>query len=229
MASETTIEPDQMIKGRMGFRCAAIGVPRKRLVHGHLAARSGEVVQVRAVRPVIAITSIDQVSQNLPEAFKLGQFSLDFVQAAHCDRSDAPTRPLLVGVERQQLATVLRGESEASRALNESKQELAVRKNAFATRVNYGLTAQYQLMDAETKEAVFTGGGRVVGSYNISQSEYATLIAARDARAKAVREMSENIRTDLGVFFLDQAKASRGARGGSREGAGRGTRRAPPR
>ena len=99
--------------------------------------------------------------------------------------------------------------------LTESNQELAVRKNAFATRVNYWLTASYQLMDAETKRSVFSGGGRVVGSYNISQSEYATLIAAKDARAKAVREMSENIRTDLGVFFLDQAKSGRGGRGGA--------------
>ncbi len=109
--------------------------------------------------------------------------------------------------------------------LAESKRELAVQKNAFATRVNYGLTARYQLIDAETQMSVFSGGGRVVGSYNISQSEYATLIAAKDARAKAVREMSENIRTDLGVFFLDQAKADRGAN----RGANRGTRREPPR
>lgn len=101
--------------------------------------------------------------------------------------------------------------------LTESKQELAIRKNAFATRVNYGLTASYQLIDVETKKRVFTGNGRVVGSYNISQSEYATLIAAKDARTQAVREMSENIRTDLGVFFLDQAKANRGAN----QGAGR--------
>lgn len=106
-------------------------------------------------------------------------------------------------------------------SLAESTAELAIRKNAFATRVNYGLTASYQLMDAETEKSVFTGGGRVVGSYNISQSEYATLIATKDARAKAVREMSENIRTDLGVFFLDLARA--------RRGANRETRRAPPR
>ncbi len=91
--------------------------------------------------------------------------------------------------------------------LTESIQEFAIRKNAFATRANFQLSARYQLIDVITKRNLFAAGSRVVSGYNISQSEFSTLIAERDARAKALREISQDIRARLGVYFLDRAAA----------------------
>jgi len=89
--------------------------------------------------------------------------------------------------------------------LTENIQELAIRKNAFATRANFQLIANYQLIDATTQLSVLVSGSQVVSGYNISQSEFANLIAEKDARAKAVREISQDIRARLGVYFLESS------------------------
>lgn len=91
--------------------------------------------------------------------------------------------------------------------LTESIQELAVRKDSFATRANFQLSATYQLTDAKSKRSLLVSGSRVVSGYNISQSEFATLIAEKDARSKAVQQISEDIRSRLGVYFFDRAAA----------------------
>ena len=38
-------------------------------------------------------------------------------------------------------------------------------------------------------------------SYNILRSEFATLSAENDARARAVRELSDEIRTRIGIYL----------------------------
>jgi LPS-assembly lipoprotein len=49
---------------------------------------------------------------------------------------------------------------------------------------------------------------KVVSSYDILSSNFATLMAEKDAKTRAVREMSQIIRTQLAVFFV-QRRASR--------------------
>jgi LPS-assembly lipoprotein len=44
-------------------------------------------------------------------------------------------------------------------------------------------------------------------SYNILSSDYANLIAARDAQTKAVRVIAEDIRNRLGVYFTGVRRA----------------------
>jgi len=90
-------------------------------------------------------------------------------------------------------------------ALNESTAALGVRKTAFATRANLQMRAIYSLTSAATGKTVFNGDSSITVSYNILDSEFATLMAEKDARARAVRELSEDIRVRLGVFFSNQA------------------------
>lgn len=88
--------------------------------------------------------------------------------------------------------------------LTESTTSLGVRKTAFATRANLQVQANYNLISAETGKRLFKGESSITVSYNILDSEFATLMAEKDARERAVRELSEDMRIRLGVFFANQ-------------------------
>ena len=87
--------------------------------------------------------------------------------------------------------------------VTQSTSSLAVRKSAFATRANLKVTANFELLNAATAKPIFSAKRSTTVSYNILDSEYATLAAEKDARIRAVRELSEDIRIQLGVYFSD--------------------------
>ena len=89
--------------------------------------------------------------------------------------------------------------------VTENLSSLGVRKTAFATRANLRMQATYYLTSAATGKNVFDGDSTITVSYNILDSEFATLMAEKDARERAVRELSEDIRIRLGVFFSNPA------------------------
>jgi LPS-assembly lipoprotein len=92
--------------------------------------------------------------------------------------------------------------------LKGSTEGLAVAKSELATRANYSLVARYQLLGKGGGQTIFKGTEKVVSSYNILTSDFATLIAEKDAKARAVNEIGQDIRTQLAVFF-DQRRADR--------------------
>jgi LPS-assembly lipoprotein len=78
--------------------------------------------------------------------------------------------------------------------LTESKQELAVQKLELATRANLNFIANFSLSPVEgVRSSLLTGQVRITTSYNILSSDFGTLMAERDARRRAVREMSLDI------------------------------------
>ena len=85
--------------------------------------------------------------------------------------------------------------------VSQSTASLAVRKSAFTTRANLTVTANFHLLNAATAKPLFSATRSITISYNILDSEYATLAAVKDARMRAIRELSEEIRTQLGVYF----------------------------
>ncbi len=85
--------------------------------------------------------------------------------------------------------------------VSESAASLAVRKSAFATRANLKVTANFNLIGAADRKPLFSGESTITVSYNILDSDFATLSAEKDARARAVREISEDIRARLGIYF----------------------------
>ena len=70
------------------------------------------------------------------------------------------------------------------------------------------MTASYRLTRASDGAQVFGGGSNIVASYNILSSDYATLAAEADARARAVRELGDDITQRLAAFLRQQAKAA---------------------
>ncbi len=85
----------------------------------------------------------------------------------------------------------------------ENSASLAVRRSAFATRANLTVRATYNLTAAGTAENVYGGESSITVSYNILDSAFATLAAEKDARSRAIRELAEDMRIRLSVFFAN--------------------------
>ena len=94
--------------------------------------------------------------------------------------------------------------------LTQGIERLAVRKTAFSTRANLRLTAIFDLEPAAGGDSLVSGTSLAISSYNILNSEFATLTSEKDARTRATGQLAEDIRTRLAVFF-----AQRKAAGGS--------------
>ncbi len=90
--------------------------------------------------------------------------------------------------------------------LKEREEGLAVRKNALATRANLRVEAEFKLFSVDNlAESMIGGRARSVASYDIQQSEFATLVARKNARTRAAQAIGLDIRTRLAVFLARQA------------------------
>ena len=88
--------------------------------------------------------------------------------------------------------------------LSESRQELGIRKDETATRANLNLSVQFTLSSIQTGDLLYRGRFSSVSSYNILTSPFATGFSEADARARALRELANGIRTRLGIYFSRQ-------------------------
>lgn len=86
--------------------------------------------------------------------------------------------------------------------LTESIQDTAIQRTAFAVRANLVLNATFTLQDATTRGQVFSGSAiTTAGFSHQTAAEYGTLAGEKDARERAVRDLAEEIRIRLGVYF----------------------------
>lgn len=85
--------------------------------------------------------------------------------------------------------------------LKEAVRKLAVERNSFATRANLMLTATYSLTRISDGRQLTNGHPRSVASYNILSSQYATLAAQTDARARAIDALADDIHARLASHF----------------------------
>ena len=92
--------------------------------------------------------------------------------------------------------------------VRETTQNAVILPNASITRYNDSLTVRYTLTDSATGKVVTSGRESGITAYNAVTSPYATLAAQQDADKRAVQDIAERIRIDLGVFFEQQQKLS---------------------
>jgi len=90
--------------------------------------------------------------------------------------------------------------------LEESTQSLAVRKSAFATRANLKVTAKYRLESSRSSKPLLQTSEHATVSYNIYNSEFATLVARRNAHDRAIRSLGTDIIIRLAIFFDRQKR-----------------------
>jgi len=91
--------------------------------------------------------------------------------------------------------------------LVESRQELSIRKDETATRANLIITANFFLEEVASEGQVLRGLATSTNSYNILTSQFATTYAELDARKRGLREISDDIRTRLGIYFAGLGNA----------------------
>jgi len=92
--------------------------------------------------------------------------------------------------------------------LEEAKEGLAIQIDDTVTRFNLTLTANYFLSDAQTGTVLTTGSVRAKAAYNVLRSDFANVIAERDAQQRAAREIADEMKTRLAVFFSDSRRSN---------------------
>jgi LPS-assembly lipoprotein len=92
---------------------------------------------------------------------------------------------------RYRLAIVLVSNSEG----------LAIKRDEEITRSNLRLVARFVLRSSASGETLLEGQTRSVASFNLVRSDFANLIAKRDAESRVARETGDQIATRLAIFF----------------------------
>jgi LPS-assembly lipoprotein len=88
---------------------------------------------------------------------------------------------------------------------NTGKSSLMVDETTgLPTSENYGIDAQYNLIEIATNKSVMTGSTFARVSYDMpgSYQRYARARALRDAEDRAAQEIAEKIQTRLAAFFV---------------------------
>jgi LPS-assembly lipoprotein len=82
-----------------------------------------------------------------------------------------------------------------------SRTDLGIQRDETATRAVLVLTAQFNLLDAAGKTVLVEGSMQSTNGLNILDSDFATLSSETDAIDRAAREVSDDIRTRLALYF----------------------------
>ena len=93
--------------------------------------------------------------------------------------------------------------------LSKSITQLGIRKDETATRANLTMTAKFKLRDAQSKRILLRSRSVSVSSYNILDALYATTVAEKDAVKRGLRELADDIRLRLAVYFADPRTAKK--------------------
>ena len=91
--------------------------------------------------------------------------------------------------------------------VRESRVNLGVKKTAVVTRGNLKISAKYTLAqfnidESKAKPSILTTSTvTIISSYDIPQAQYMALAALKNSRARALKEIADEIKTRLGVYF----------------------------
>lgn len=95
--------------------------------------------------------------------------------------------------------------------LTERLEGLLIERDAAITRYNYQLVGAYVLTDAETGKEILKGESRSIAAYNVSDSQFATIIARRDVQERTARDLGHDILNRLALYFETRTPAGAAA------------------
>jgi LPS-assembly lipoprotein len=96
--------------------------------------------------------------------------------------------------------------------IEETSTSLGIKKSAVVTRGNLEISATFTLSKITSLNTVIkadmltTATVTSISSYDIPQAQYTALTALKDAQTRAIREIADNIRTRLGIYFHQSLK-----------------------
>jgi LPS-assembly lipoprotein len=100
------------------------------------------------------------------------------------------------------------GEYVLSIEVVEPRTDVAIDRSDTTLRYGYAVVAYFTLRDNAGRN-LFRGSSVSSTSFAVSQSEFATLSSQRDARDRAMQEISQDIRNQLAAYFHSAAKTPR--------------------
>jgi len=104
--------------------------------------------------------------------------------------------------------------------LKESASNQALQQNQVATRANLGISARYSLTDLATGQMLANYTSQATASYDIVQSEFATLSAQKDAERRAIKEIGDDMTLRLSLYFSEERNtAAAGPKTGAQQAA----------
>jgi LPS-assembly lipoprotein len=81
---------------------------------------------------------------------------------------------------------------------------IALSRDNTTSRTSITAVANFTLVDTSTNKPVLTSLARATTSYDVLQSDYATLVSREDAVNRTLREVSDEMRLRLAVYFSDR-------------------------
>ncbi len=84
-------------------------------------------------------------------------------------------------------------------------EEVGIRKDQTATRANLFLNSWFTLRAAADNRVLYEDRVSSINSYNILDQPYPTDVAEADALSRGLRELSDDIKLRLAVFFASEA------------------------
>jgi LPS-assembly lipoprotein len=91
--------------------------------------------------------------------------------------------------------------------VGQSYTSAAVRPDSTASRLNLVMRAVYTLHDARTRKVLTRGYAESIGAYQIRVEPYPTLVARRDVETRVARDLSDELRNRIAVYFSDPTPA----------------------
>jgi len=90
-------------------------------------------------------------------------------------------------------------------SLKQSRGGVLVQPDASVTRYEYSLTADYRLIDLDKGDILTSGKFTARASYNVVDSEYATLVSRQDAQKRAAGTLSDELSMRIALYFNGRA------------------------
>ncbi len=85
--------------------------------------------------------------------------------------------------------------------LTANSRDLAIRKNDTTTRAQIVYRADYALVERTSQKIVDSGSIRAIGSYNILESQYTTIVTQEAASRQALEELADKLTLRMGVVL----------------------------
>jgi LPS-assembly lipoprotein len=82
-----------------------------------------------------------------------------------------------------------------------SRFDLGIQRDASATRGRVDVYANLELRDSQSGKAIYNSRAQSTSSFNILDDAYAAQVAEDDARARTVRDLSDEIRARMALFL----------------------------
>jgi LPS-assembly lipoprotein len=167
-------------------------------------------VTVLAVACTLAACGFEPMYAERTGTPPAGQTSNGGVQSDMTGTKVATIRDRVGQLVRNQLVDRLNPQGEPAQPvyyltvrLSEHKEGVLTRSDEFSTATNLRLIADFDVRDPQGN-ILLTGYSRTVTRYNTLQSQFATIAAEDNARLRASRELAEDIRAKLAIFYANR-------------------------